>query len=181
MGLFDSVKKIIAGDVAHDAADSGNPVKIGGVASSTPFTAVAPSDRVQAWFDTSGRQVVRSDGYIKLTTALNATPATNEDLYLDISVGHGIRAVGFVVNNNTGVSVRIRLYLFKGLNSVIFDRTLAHGEQLIVGPAAAGEGAVTSYAAVPALAFNLFDKISLRYTVSGTPSGTLLIYSGTMS
>jgi hypothetical protein len=36
----------VAGDVAHDAADSGNPVKVGAVARTTNPTAVADADRV---------------------------------------------------------------------------------------------------------------------------------------
>lgn len=47
-----------SGGVAHDAADSGNPIKIGGRASTTPVTAVAANDRVDGFFDVQGRQVV---------------------------------------------------------------------------------------------------------------------------
>lgn len=49
-----------SGDVAHDTADSGNPVKIGGVAvsgSATP-TPVAAGDRVRAIFNQHGIQYV---------------------------------------------------------------------------------------------------------------------------
>ena len=47
-----------AGDVAHDDADSGNPIKIGGKASSTAPTAVTTNDRVNAWYSLNGAQVV---------------------------------------------------------------------------------------------------------------------------
>ena len=47
-----------SGDVAHDAADAGNPVKIGGKAETTAPAAVADGDRVNAWFDEYGRLVV---------------------------------------------------------------------------------------------------------------------------
>lgn len=50
--------RTITGDVAHDAADSGNPVKVGGKARTTNPTAVADADRVDATFDDIGRQVV---------------------------------------------------------------------------------------------------------------------------
>ena len=46
------------GNVAHDAADAGNPIKVGGRASTTPVTAVSANDRVDAFFDVQGRQVV---------------------------------------------------------------------------------------------------------------------------
>lgn len=48
----------VSGAVAHDAVDSGNPVKIGGLASSAAPTAVATGDRVNSWHDQFGRTVV---------------------------------------------------------------------------------------------------------------------------
>lgn len=49
----------IAGDVAHDAADSGNPVKAGGKAITTAFpTAVASADRTNLITDAFGRLLV---------------------------------------------------------------------------------------------------------------------------
>lgn len=50
---------VVVGNVASDAADAGNPVKIGGivVVSANP-TSAAASDRVNASFDKVGRQVV---------------------------------------------------------------------------------------------------------------------------
>ena len=44
-------------DVAHDAADSGNPVKIGGRAANALPTAVANADRANAITDLFGRQL----------------------------------------------------------------------------------------------------------------------------
>jgi hypothetical protein len=45
----------VGGDVAHDAVDSGNPVKIGGYGSGTAPTPVsANGDRVNAWFSQRG-------------------------------------------------------------------------------------------------------------------------------
>lgn len=48
----------VQGDTAHDASDSGDPVKVGGKAESTLPSAVADGDRVNGWFDLFGRQVV---------------------------------------------------------------------------------------------------------------------------
>ncbi len=50
--------RLIQGEVAHDAIDSGNPQKIGGKASLNEPTAVADADRVNAWFDQLGRAVI---------------------------------------------------------------------------------------------------------------------------
>lgn len=60
MSAFDSGKKTVAGDVAHGATDAGNPVKMGGTAYNFAASpgAVDNGDRVQAWYDQYGRQVV---------------------------------------------------------------------------------------------------------------------------
>lgn len=47
-----------AGDVAHDGIDSGNPVKVGGYASSTTPTSVASGDRVNMWLNLGGATVI---------------------------------------------------------------------------------------------------------------------------
>jgi hypothetical protein len=44
--------------VAHDSADAGNPVKVGGRARTTDITAVASDDRVDAIYDALGKQIV---------------------------------------------------------------------------------------------------------------------------
>ena len=51
------------GDTAHDAADSGNPVKVGGTATANEPTAVDEGDRVQASYDLEGNARVRSKAY----------------------------------------------------------------------------------------------------------------------
>lgn len=56
--LSDVDKPLVAGTVAHDGVDSGNPVKIGGKARTTNPTAVADGDRVDGAFDKLGRQLV---------------------------------------------------------------------------------------------------------------------------
>lgn len=48
----------ITGSVAHGATDSGNPVKVGGKASSSLPTAVTAGQRTDAYYDVNGRQVV---------------------------------------------------------------------------------------------------------------------------
>jgi len=48
----------VQGQTPHDGIDLGNPLKIGGKASSAKPTAVASGDRVNAYFDTFGRQHV---------------------------------------------------------------------------------------------------------------------------
>lgn len=45
-------------EIAHDAADSGNPTKVGGRATSAEPTAVASGDRANFYTDLTGRQVI---------------------------------------------------------------------------------------------------------------------------
>jgi len=53
----------VSGDVAHDAADAGEPVKIGGYAkAAAPTDVSADGDRVNAWFDLAGRLQVGDGG-----------------------------------------------------------------------------------------------------------------------
>lgn len=55
---------VAAGDIAHDAVDSGSPIKFGGKAISTGEPgAVADNDRVNATFDTFGRLFVLVGGF----------------------------------------------------------------------------------------------------------------------
>ena len=66
------------GDVAHDAADSGEPVKTGGTATDLAPTAVDEGDRVQASYDLEGRarnrilQESRKDANNSTTANLNS-------------------------------------------------------------------------------------------------------------
>jgi len=90
MGLFDTVKKIVVGDVAHDAVDSGNPVKIGGYASLNVPPNVSAGDRVQAFFDQAGRQVVKLD------------EATLERINYPPAVAYGMAMIGEVEDRSNG-------------------------------------------------------------------------------
>lgn len=101
MSAFDSGKKVVAGDIAHGSTDSSStsyPVKVGGIAynfAASP-TAVDNGDRVQAWYDQYGRQVVlpaprysHSFGYKEepVTYAVDVTVSTTNPR------GNGVYAV----------------------------------------------------------------------------------------
>jgi hypothetical protein len=59
----DSIATVPGGSVAHDAADSGNPLKVGAKAESAVSTAtmVADGDRTDLYADIDGVLIVRSD------------------------------------------------------------------------------------------------------------------------
>ena len=64
----------VAGDIAHDATDSGAPTKMGGYAKDTAPTAVSAGDRVNAWFDLNGRLVVNAAGFVAHDAADSGNP-----------------------------------------------------------------------------------------------------------
>jgi hypothetical protein len=64
----------VGGDVAHDAADSGNPVKIGGKANDGTPTGVANGDRVDAWFDSRGAMTIWTPDNIPVSIAEVGVP-----------------------------------------------------------------------------------------------------------
>jgi hypothetical protein len=72
------------GDVAHDAADSGAPVKIGGTATELLPVAVDEGDRVQASLDLQGRvrgvSTLLDDDGNQVEIALGAQRSTNNEI-----------------------------------------------------------------------------------------------------
>lgn len=64
----------VEGETAHDAADAGNPMKVGGVARTALPTAVAASDRVNASADVFGRALMaHATPDMQVSKAFNAT------------------------------------------------------------------------------------------------------------
>lgn len=117
-GVF-ATQAVAAGDVAHDAADSGNPVKIGGKAVNADPTAVTANDRVNALFDLLGKQVVSPysipesmvSGAITsamtgtTSTSLVAAPAAGLRNYLTtiiVSNAHATVGTDIVIQDGSG-------------------------------------------------------------------------------
>lgn len=97
----------VSGDTAHDSADAGEPVKIGGKAKETDGTdpgSVAEDDRVNAHFDRNGRQLVNTahpnlwsvaenHSTAQTNNALKAAPGANLSLYItDVVISNGATA-----------------------------------------------------------------------------------------
>jgi hypothetical protein len=93
------------GDLANDAADSGNPVKIGGQARSTNPTAVADADRVNALFDLLGALIVRgSIRELKGNQQTKITSSTTETTIVT-AAGSGVFAdLYFLLVTNTSTT-----------------------------------------------------------------------------
>jgi hypothetical protein len=110
-GLF------VSGDTAHDAADAGNPVKIGGLARNADQTAVANSDRVNALFDLLGKQITLPyalpENFVSgaITTAMTGTTSTS----LLAAPGAGLRNyITAIVVSNAHASVGTDVLLQDG-------------------------------------------------------------------
>lgn len=125
----------VQGNVAHDAADSGNPVKIGGKARTTNPTAVADGDRADAFCDDLGKQVVRpyvprdliTQNTITLTSTTETTllaqvASTFLDLIQIVAINTSATAVRVDIRDSTTGTIRFALYLPAGdTRGVVFQ------------------------------------------------------------
>lgn len=69
--------------IAHDTADAGSPIKIGGKASSSAPADVTAADRVDAYFDLKGRQAVFTD--VALPTGANVIGALSANQSVNLA------------------------------------------------------------------------------------------------
>src|SRR5207237_3720237 len=73
----------VAGDVAHDGVDSGNPVKVGGKAVSAEPSAVSAADRTNFITDLVGKLIIspyaNPENFVSgaITTAMTGTTSTS--------------------------------------------------------------------------------------------------------
>ncbi len=97
----------VQGGVAHDAADSGDPVKIGGKAATATPAVVSAGDRVNGWFDLRGRLVVAPGHPTPGQVAITAT-ASGLTTIIASSTGRIVVQKGSVHNRNaTGTVVQL--------------------------------------------------------------------------
>lgn len=129
------------GDVAHDAVDAGDPLKVGGKATSTAPTAVATNDRVNAYFDLVGRQIIQHILAVADPVAVDGTAAPIKYAVINATADGDntiVTAVG-------GKKIRVLGYLavLTGAGTALLQDTAAtpvvHGR---VRAAADGGGAV---------------------------------------
>ena len=156
--VLSNVAQAAAGDVAHDAADSGNPIKIGGYAKATAPTAVADGDRVNGWFTTSGAlNIADGGGTITVdnggTFPVQATCASNS----------GVDIGDVTVNNASGAAA---VNVQDGGNSLTVDGTVA------VSSIAAGDNNIGNVDVVtlPALVAGsaIIGNVRIDQTTPGT-------------
>lgn len=129
----------VSGDVAHDSADAGEPIKIGMKAYSpdgtTPGTAVAEGDRSNAKSDLDGRLFVNSRSPRQLHAHLDGTAAyTDQALIAD--PGDGFQIVITSIIFASGEAVAINFFLEEGATKIfgpIYIEAVA-GRGFVSGP-----------------------------------------------
>jgi hypothetical protein len=101
-----------AGDLAHDAVDSGNPLKVGGKAvnmdGTEPGTAVAENDRANMLTDTYGRQLVETvHPRFGRYTANYAAAQTNQELVAAPAAGYSIYITDVILSTDTAMNIKL--------------------------------------------------------------------------
>lgn len=118
---------LVAGNVAHDGVDAGNPIKVGGIAKTALPTAAAADDRVNAMYDKFGRQVTLNNAMRDLlgsqtttisntteTTIITAAASIFNDLVTLFISNTSATAARVDIRDTTGGSVIFQLYLPAG-------------------------------------------------------------------
>lgn len=170
---------LTVGNIGHDGVDSGAPVKIGGRADSSPPTAVAAGDRVNAWYNLLGA------AYVSLAVGGNDSADGNTNTNTQISLLNSGLSSGFNAASHLGV----RSFLFNGST---WDRprsvaALSAAPNVTTGIQAVGVGpgwdaktdpagvAATSTANAVTVVVDGADMIALQVTAIGTTPGSMII------
>lgn len=98
----------VVGEVAHDAADSGNPLKIGGKALTAQPTAVAGNDRVNAMFDIYGRLIVMNSlREMKGNQITTITSSTSETTVVTADATYKLDVYAVFVTNTSATATEV--------------------------------------------------------------------------
>ena len=107
----------VSGDTAHDAADSGSPLKIGGKAHTSEPAAVANNDRVNAYFDANGYLMVKST----LSAAASNLVDTNNSTTTPLGGGATFTGTGTDVSPYAAVAVTLYSDVDSGASGMTFQ------------------------------------------------------------
>ena len=130
------------GNFPHGTTDAGNPVKVGGKARTANPTAVGDADRVDAFFDDVGRQVVYPYQVRDLTTTayvslINGTEATLlagasgvfHDLVLVTGANTSTNAVLIDIRDTKASNIVLSLFIpAKDTKSMFFQAPIPQSE-----------------------------------------------------
>lgn len=162
-------------DVAHDAADSGNPVKIGGKAINALPTQVANNDRTNATFDLQGRQLVgHIDPAMQVWKQVEATTTQTGTTIWDPTAGKRIAVTSYEIG--TGGTTAGLLTIWFGDNA---DTTFTQGTDQVLfrgtlTPSATSTPGVISNLSTPV--FCTTADRELHYTTSAGITVYITVY-----
>lgn len=98
----------VSGDVAHDSADAGEPVKVGGKALTAEPTAVAANDRVNAMFDIYGHQITRGAlREMKGSQMTTITSSVSETTVVTADATYKLDVYGVIVTNTSATPTEV--------------------------------------------------------------------------
>jgi len=151
-GTAANLKTEPAGNVAHDAADSGNPVKVGAMAVNALPTAVANLDRANNLSDLFGRQLIAHiDPAMQVWKSANYTTQQTGATIWDPTAGKKI-AITSIVVGSYGTTAG-RLILWFGANG---DTTYSAGTDQLLLAASYAPSATSKPGTVFTPAFPVF-------------------------
>lgn len=145
----------VGGNIAHDSADAGGPVKVGGRARTSDITAVANDDRVDAQFDTLGVQIARRQRPDALVSGCgNSGGTTDTSVIAAQGAGTHIYLTDYSTLNRSTTNVMVTF------------KSAATAKWEVTNPANYG-GAVMALQSP----IRLGDNEAAQYANSATPSG----------
>jgi len=97
-GTITTLSALTGGGVAHDAADSGNPVKIGTRVERTAVTEMADADRSDALCDNFGNLYI-ANGQKLTYTSIDKTTTAAQDIVAAPGAGYHLRIYGYTISN----------------------------------------------------------------------------------
>jgi len=113
----------VSGDVAHDAADAGEPVKIGAKAYSpdgtTPGTAVAENDRTNLKTDLDGRLYIAPEDPLAWHYHDDDTAAVTTDGTLASDPGDGFAVFIKTLNFSIGAATASSIFVEEGSTKIL--------------------------------------------------------------
>jgi len=105
-----AVATAASGSVAHDAVDSGNPIKTGGQARTTNPTAVADADRTNFIADKLGKQVVvGAIRDLKANQQTTITSSTAETTVVTAVSGAFLDLYGLIITNTSSLGTKVTI------------------------------------------------------------------------
>jgi hypothetical protein len=122
----------MVGNRDHDAVDAGEPVKIGGKATTAEPTAVANADRVNAYFDEKGYQYNKISNNIVLVSGSVTRPADTAayaigDVIANATSGAAVFSISGCARQNGGSGTILKVQLIDS-----FRRATSYGFRLYI-------------------------------------------------